>query len=315
MKACAEQLSPFGRLFPLIRIYRYDRFSEDLSLCFTPSHDPQAGTLSDDGGHFDATVIGLNRIWHFISLGSMPCSVVLFKLDPAASGHYLLGAMWTVRGSGPTPVLKDSASYATVSGNCATFDMPGSRLTSTPRSKPSTDRCKARARYTMPAPRQAGPAAAVAFIEETHQYLVGKLRKGTTVSPRGRCGYYLVQPCARLCFRKCSSAPTVSFYARKAYGPSDGGRLRLYHRPMGAVSRFSIPTGFVSTFKRRRIDLTAAIYGPSGCGCACRFVGHAHCQKQRIRFKPTPTGACCFGTTTLVASCLLHVPGRLGSAR
>jgi len=58
-ETCSEQLNAFGVLLALINFFDLVGFREIFHFAYRPLPRSQAGTLSDDGGHSDATVYRL----------------------------------------------------------------------------------------------------------------------------------------------------------------------------------------------------------------------------------------------------------------
>ena len=75
-ETCTEQLSPFGRLLPLIKFLDLVRFKEIFdSTYLAPRREPKLGHHLMVVGILMLLFIGFNRLWHFtyIRLDAMLC--------------------------------------------------------------------------------------------------------------------------------------------------------------------------------------------------------------------------------------------------
>lgn len=181
---CSEQLSPFGGLLVLIKFLDLVDFKEIFHFAYRPPYrQPQLGHYLMMVGILMLLFIGFNRIWHFVyvRLDAMLCGFFQVSRLPAAStfwryvdslginqassllkvGGILRERVWQLCGLRYGQIrLNIDTTVKTVYGH-----QQGARKGHNPkhRGKP-------------------GLRPLLCFIEETHEYLVGKLRKGTTVS-------------------------------------------------------------------------------------------------------------------------------------
>ena len=185
-ETCTEQLSPFGGLLPLIKFIDLVGFREIFHFAYRPpSRDPKLGHYLMMVGILMLLFIGFNRIWHFVyvRLDAMLCG--FFKLNrlPAATTFWRYVDSLGINQA--NSLLKVSAilrervwqlcglRYARIRVNIDTTvktvygQVQGARKGHNPKHR-----------------GKQGLRPLLAFIEETHEYLVGKLRKGTTVSAK-----------------------------------------------------------------------------------------------------------------------------------
>ena len=183
-ETCSEQLSPFGGLLALIKFFDLVGFKETFHFAYhAPSREPKLGHYYMVVGILMLLFIGFNRIWHFVYVRIDPMLCGFFKLTrlPAAStfwryvdslginqAHSILKLngilrerVWQLCGLQYHRVrVNIDTTVKTVYGN----------------------QQGARKGHNTQHRGKLGLRPILGFIEETREYLVGKLRKGTTVS-------------------------------------------------------------------------------------------------------------------------------------
>ena len=181
---CGEQLSPFGGLLGLVKILDLLDFKEHFDDVYVgPSRETKLGDYAMVLGMVMLMFIGFNRIWHFvyIRLEGMLCGI--FRVDklPASSTYWryldslginqaqaLLRIMsrlreqaWKRCGIKYSHIAIDiDTTVETIYGN-----QEGGRVGHNPKHR-----------------GKKGYRPILCFIEQTREYLYGKLRKGKTVS-------------------------------------------------------------------------------------------------------------------------------------
>ena len=181
---CSEQLSPFGGLLPLIKFFDLVEFREIFDSAYNaPAREPKLGHCSMVTGLLMLLFIGFNRIWHFsyLRLDAMLCGFFNQTRLPVAStfwryvnslginqAHSLLGLMailrervWRICDLSYYRICLDiDTTVETVFGN-----QQGARKGHNPRNR-----------------GKKGYRPVLCFIEQSREYLMGKLRKGETIS-------------------------------------------------------------------------------------------------------------------------------------
>jgi hypothetical protein len=183
VEICGEQLSPFGGLLGLVKFLDLFDFKENFTAGYiAPSREPKLGDYAMILGILMLMFIGFNRIWHFVYIGldAMLCGLMRVERLPVASTYWryldslginqadsmlrimsrLRAQVWERCGITYDRIAVDiDTTVETVYGN-----QEGSRKGHNPR-----DRGKK------------GYRPVLCFIEQTREYLWGKLRKGETI--------------------------------------------------------------------------------------------------------------------------------------
>jgi len=184
VSTCGEQLSPFGGLLGLIKFLDYFDFKETFNETYTaPGREPKLGHYHMMLGILMLMFIGFNRIWHFIyiRLEPMLCGIMRVQKLPVASTFWryldslginqaesmlkimsrLREQVWKRCGINYTRIAIDiDTTVETVYGH-----QQGGR-----KGHNTQNRGKK------------GYRPVLCFIEQTREYLLGKLRKGETIS-------------------------------------------------------------------------------------------------------------------------------------
>jgi len=182
--SCREQLSPFGGLLPLIKFLDLVEFRKIFDFAYKPpTRKPKLGHYSMVVGLLMLLFIGFNRIWHFsyIRLDAMLCGFFKRTRLPVAStfwryvdsmginqAHALLQLMallrnrvWQVCDVAYYRICLDiDTTVETVFGN-----QQGARKGHNPHNR-----------------GKKGYRPVLCFIEQSREYLLGKLRRGETIS-------------------------------------------------------------------------------------------------------------------------------------
>lgn len=183
-ETCTEHLSPFGGLLGLVKFLKLFDFEEIFESTYqAPKRKPKLGHYSMMFGILMLLFIGFNRIWHFVYIGldTMICGALKVSRLPVAStfwryldslginqaesilkiGALLREQVWQQSEIDYRQISVDiDTTVETVYGN-----QQGVR-----KGHNTSHRGKK------------GYRPVLAFIEQTREYLIGKLRKGETMS-------------------------------------------------------------------------------------------------------------------------------------
>lgn len=181
---CREQLSPFGGLLGLIKFLDVLDFKKQFEESYiAPSRETKLGDYAMVMGIVMLMFIGFNRIWHFvyIRLEAMLCGIFRVSKLPAASTYWryldslginqaqsILNIMsrlrekaWQLCGIKHSRIAIDiDTTVETIYG-----EQEGGRVGHNPKHR-----------------GKKGYRPILCFIEQTREYVYGKLRKGETVS-------------------------------------------------------------------------------------------------------------------------------------
>ncbi len=183
-ETCTEQLSSFGGLLGLVKFLELVNFKEIFDSTYkSPSREPKLGHYHMVFGILTLLFIGFNRIWHFvyIQLDAMICSIFGVAKLPVASTfwRYLdsLGINQANSLLNITKILREKAwdachiSYYRIAVD---IDTTVETIFGNQQGGRKGHNTKNRGKK--------GYRPVLCFIQNTREYLVGKLRKGETMS-------------------------------------------------------------------------------------------------------------------------------------
>jgi hypothetical protein len=273
-ETCTEQLSPFGGLLALIKFVDLVNLHKIFDSAYQPtSREPKLGHYSMMVGILMLLFIGFNRIWHFvfIRLDVMLCGFFRVTRLPAAStfwryvdnlginqGKSLLNVMSILRER--VWQLCDFQFYQirvnidttvkTVYGN-----QQGAR-----KGHNRNHRGKEAFRPLL------------CFIEETREYLTGKLRKGTTVDGSEAAAFIAsIKQHLPGCVQDVVLRADGEFLCWQSVLASIEAGFKFIIANRGCTPTFETDKWY-RPFKRKPFQYNSCIYQPGGWGQPCRFV-------------------------------------------
>jgi hypothetical protein len=273
-ETCTEQLSPFGGLLALIKFLDLVNFKEIFHSGYqAPLREPKLGHHLMMVGILMLLFIGFNRIWHFvyIRLDAMLCGFFRVTRLPAAStfwryvdslginqGKSLLKVMSILRER--VWQLCDISLYQIRVNIDTTVETVYGNLQGARKGHNTIHRGKK------------GLRPILCFIEETREYLIGKLRKGTTVSGKEAAVFILsIKEHLPGCVQDVLLRADGEFLSWQSVEAAIAAGFRFIIANKGCEPPFD-PDGWYRPFKRQPVEYNSCIYQPSGWGCACRFV-------------------------------------------
>ncbi len=181
---CTEQLSPFGGLLPLIKFFDLVNFRQMFDFSYrAPSRKPKLGHYSMVVGLLMLLFIGFNRIWHFtyLRLDAMLCGFFNLNRLPVASTFWRyvnsLGINQAQSLLELMAILRQRVwklcqlSYYRI---CLDIDTTVETVFGHQQGARKGHNTRNRGKK--------GYRPVLCFIEQTREYLLGKLRKGETIS-------------------------------------------------------------------------------------------------------------------------------------
>ncbi|MEN6420479.1 MAG: IS1380 family transposase [Smithella sp.] len=282
---CGEQLSPFGGLLGLVKfldLFDFEKHFDDVYVA--PSRETKLGDYAMVMGIVMLMFIGFNRIWHFvyIRLEAMLCGI--FRVDklPASSTYWryldslginqaqaLLRIMsrlreqaWKRCGIKYSHIAIDiDTTVETIYG-----DQEGGRVGHNPKHR-----------------GKKGYRPILCFIEQTREYLYGKLRKGETVS-----GEEMAKVIRTLknhlpsCVQKVLLRADAEFMSWNSVEAAlDEGYDFIFSNKQ--CEPLFDPQAWYRPYRREEAEFNGCMYKPFGWKQACRFVA------MRLPKKPEET--------------------------
>jgi len=183
-ETCTEQLSPFGGLLPLIKFMDLINFQQIFDSTYkAPSREPKLGHCSMVTGLLMLLFIGFNRIWHFsyLRLDAMLCGFFRVVCLPAASTFWrYVNSMGINQGQSLLKVMAKlrervwqvcEISYYRI---CLDIDTTVETVFGDQQGAKKGHNTKHRGKK--------GFRPILCFIEQSREYLLGKFRRGETIS-------------------------------------------------------------------------------------------------------------------------------------
>jgi hypothetical protein len=274
IETCNEALSPFGGLLAMVKFFEIVQFREIFNTAYTkPSRDPAQGHYFMVKGILMLLFIGFNRLWHFsyIRLDSLLCGIFNVIRLPSAStywryldsmginqGFSLLGVMRLLRGR---VWQVCGINYSRVKVN---FDTTVETVYG--------DQQGARKGHNTKHRGKKGYRPVLGFIEETREYLTGKLRRGETISGE-EAADFLKKIRLQLpgCVRHVLVRADGEFCSWEAVKAAIEEGLEFIFANKVCKPSFD-PAGWYRPWKLRNIEFNSCIYQPMGWEVALRFV-------------------------------------------
>ncbi len=213
-ETCTEQLSPFGGLLALIKFFDLVGFKEIFHSAYqAPCRQPKLGHYLMIVGILMLLFIGFNRIWHFlyVRLDAMLCGFFRLTQLPAASTFWRyvdsLGINQAQSFLKVAAMLRERVwqfcdmQYARIRIN---IDTTVETIFGNQQGARKGHNTKHRGKKAL--------RPILCFIEETREYLIGKLRKASTVP--GKEPLPLLQRSKTICpvaCNRCCFGPMANF--------------------------------------------------------------------------------------------------------
>jgi len=273
-ETCSEQLSPFGGLLALIKFFDLVNFHKIFNCAYQPTtREPKLGHYSMMVGILMLLFIGFNRIWHFvyIRLDAMLCGFFNLSRLPAASTFWRyvdnLGINQAKSLLRVMSILRERAwqlcdlQYAQIRINIDTTvktvygNQQGAR-----KGHNSKHRGKEALRPIL------------CFIEETREYLLGKLRKGTTVDGKEAAAFIAdIEKHLPGCVQGVLLRADGEFLSWQSVQAALEAGFDFIIANRGCTPQFD-PDQWYRPFKRKQLEYNSCKYQPGGWQQPCRFV-------------------------------------------
>jgi len=283
-ETCTEQLSPFGGLLGFIKfldLIKFEEIFEDLYI--KPSRKPKLGNYRMVIGILMLLFIGFNRVWHFtyIRLDAMICGFFQLTCLPVASTFWryvdnlginqansflniirvLRERVWQLCGLKYQKIhLSTDTTVETIYGN-----QQGGRKGHNTKNR-----------------GKKGYRPVLCFIDETREYLIGKLRKGETMSGE-EVAKFIEKIKSQLpgCVKKVLFRGDGEFFSWQSVAACIKAGFDYIIANKGARPPFD-PKTWYRPKKRKPFEYNSCIYQPSGWKRPCRFVAMRIPKELRI---------------------------------
>ena len=273
-ETCSEQLSPFGGLLAMIKFFDLIDFKQIFSATYhMPARHPQLGHYSMVAGLLMLLFIGFNRIWHFsyIRLDAMLCGFFRVTKLPVASTfwRYLdsLGINQAQSLLKLMSVLRERVwkqlglNYVRI---CIDIDTTVETIYGNQQGGRKGHNTKNRGKK--------GYRPVLCFIEQTRECLIGKFRKGETISGK-QTAAFILQTKSQLpaCVQKVLLRADGEFQSWESIEAAISCGYDFIIANKRCDPPFD-PSGWCRPWKRKDVAYNSCVYQPIGWQAPCRFV-------------------------------------------
>jgi hypothetical protein len=282
-ETCTEQLSPFGGLLVLIKFFDLVNFHKIFNYAYQPTYrEPKLGHYSMMVGILMLLFIGFNRIWHFVyvRLDAMLCGFFKVTRLPVASTFWRyvdsLGINQAKSILRITSILRERVwqlcgrQYARIRVNIDT----------TVKTVYGAQQGARKGHNTKHRGKQ-GLRPILGFIEETREYLAGKLRKGVTVTGQEAAAFIAdIKNHLPGCVQEVLVRADGEFLCWQSIQAAMTSGFDFIIANRGCTPVFD-PKSWYRPWKRKMIEFNSCIYQPGGWGQPCRFVAMRIPREQK----------------------------------
>ena len=282
-ETCSEQLSPFGGLLALIKFFDLVDFQEIFHFAYRPpSRQPKLGHYSMMVGILMLLFIGFNRIWHFVyvRLDAMLCGFFRVTRLPAASTFWRYVDSLGINQA--NSLLKLSATLRE-----RVWQLCGLRYARIRVNIDTTvktvygNQQGARKGHNTKHRGKLGLRPILGFIEETREYLAGKLRKGATVSGKEAAAFIAdIKNHLPGCVKQVLLRADGEFMGWQSVQAALQSGFDFIIANRGCTPIFDAGSWY-RPWKRKAIEFNSCIYQPGGWGQPCRFVAMRIAKEQK----------------------------------
>ena len=273
-KTCDEQLSPFGGLLAVIKFFDLVKFKEIFNYAYQrPGRRPKLGHYSMVVGILMLLFIGFNRLWHFtyLQLDAMLCGFFRLTRLPVASTFWRymdsLGINQANSFLNIMSILRERVwqlcgiKYFRIRIN---IDTTVETLFGNQQGGRKGHNRKNRGKK--------GYRPVLCFIEETREYLMGKLRKGETISGKESATFITnIKDHLPGCVQQVLLRADGEFLSWESVAAAIEAGFEFIIANKGCKPPFD-SKGWYRPWKRKDIEYNSCIYKPIDWGIECRFV-------------------------------------------
>ena len=271
---CTERLSPFGGLLALIKFLDLIGFEEVFEHTYrVPRREPKLGNYRMVVGILMLLFIGFNRLWHFvyIRLDALVCGFFQLSCLPVASTFWRyvdsLGINQANSILNTMSVLRERLwqqchlKYQTIH---VSLDTTVETLYG--------DQQGGRKGYNPQHPGKKGYRPVLCFIDETREYLLGKLRKGETLSGEEAATFLRsIKKHLPGCVKKVLVRADGEFFSGESVHAAMEEGFDFIIANKRSRPPFD-PNTWYQPWKKKHYQYNSCMYQPRGWEKPCRFV-------------------------------------------
>jgi len=271
---CTEQLSPFGGLLATIKFLDLLKFEDIFNSAYqAPARKPKLGHYLMVVGILMLLFIGFNRIWHFtyVKLDAMLCGFFRRTCLPVASTFWRyinsLGLNQALSFLKIMAIMRER--FWQLSG--LNYECINISIDTTVETIYGNQQGGRKGHNTKNRGKK-GYRPVLCFIDETREYLGGKLRKGVTINGK-ECASFIETIEAQLpgCVKQVLLRADGEFLSWKSVAAATSAGFQFIIANKGCEPPFD-SDGWYRPWKRKNIQYNSCTYKPSGWNKAYRFV-------------------------------------------
>ncbi len=273
-ETCTEQLSPFGGLLGLIKFLDLVNFQEIFQKCYTPpNREPKLGNYRMVVGMLMLLFIGFNRLWHFsyICIDPLICGFFHLKKLPAATTFWrYMDSLGINQANSLLNVLRVLRERVWLL--CGLRYQKIHLSTDTTVNTLYGKQQGGRKGHNTQHRGKKGYRPVLYFIDETREYLIGKLRKGETMSGEQVAKFiHTIKSQLPGCVQKLLFRADGEFFSWEAIAACISNNFEYIIANKKAKPPFD-PTTWYQPKKRKPFEFNSCTYQPIGWEKPCRFV-------------------------------------------
>lgn len=271
---CTERLSPFGGLLGLIKFLDLLRFEEVFNHVYRgPSRDPKLGHYRMVVGILMLLFIGFNRLWHFvyIRLDAMVCGFFQLARLPAVSTFWRYVDSLSINQA--KSILKVNSALRERAWQLCSLKYRRVHLSiDTTAETVYGNQQGGRVGYNNSHRGKKAYRPVLCFVDETREYLSGKLRKGDVLDGK-ECAVFIGQIKDHLpgCVKKVLLRADGEFFSFQSVLAATQADFQFIIANKRAKPPFD-PGNWYQPKRRTPIQYNSCVYQPIGWQFPCRFV-------------------------------------------
>jgi Transposase DDE domain group 1 len=271
---CTERLSPFGGLLAVIKFLDLVDFAEIFNSAYkAPRREPKLGHYSMVMGILMLLFIGFNRIWHFVyvQLDAMLCGFFHVDQLPVASTFWrYVDSMGINQGQSLIKVMSILRERTWKQLGLAYYQIDIS-IDTTVETLYGNQQGGRKGHNTRDRGKK-GYRPVLCFIDQTREYLIGKLRKGETLSGK-QTAVFIGEIKEQLpgCVREVLLRADGEFLSGESVAAAIKAGFQFIIANKGCNPPFD-PNNWYRPYKRKDIEFNSCVYQPIGWQAPCRFV-------------------------------------------
>jgi hypothetical protein len=290
-ETCTEQLSPFGGLLAVIKFLDLVKFHEVFQFGYNaPVRKPKLGNYLMVVGILMLLFIGFNRVWHFtyIRLDAMLCGFFRLTRLPAVSTFWrYVNSLGINQANSFLQIM--SIVRERVWQLCGfQFHKIHVSVDSTVETLYGHQQGGRKGHNTNHRGKK-GYRPVLCFIDETREYLAGKLRKGETISGKEAAAFIAqIKSYLPECVQKVLLRADGEFLSWQGVQACIIAGFQFIIANKGCDPPFD-PNAWYRPWKRKDIQYNSCTYKPIGWDVECRFVAmripkeQKHASKQPVQ--------------------------------